>query len=45
MYNAWLSQLIGRGQAPGLQIVPQWSNVLADVALAGLGKRAGIRSR
>jgi hypothetical protein len=42
MYNAWLSQLIGRGQAPGLQIVPQWSNVLADVALAGLGNALGF---
>ncbi len=42
IYNAWLSQLIGRGQAPGLYMVPQWTNVLADVALARLGSALGF---
>ena len=42
MYNAWLSQLIGHGQAPGLYIVPQWNNVLADVALAWLSSTLGL---
>ena len=30
VYNAWLAQLIQRGQAPGLYIVHQWNNVLFD---------------
>jgi hypothetical protein len=33
VYNAWLAQLIGKGQAPGLYIAKQWSNILFDVAL------------
>lgn len=38
LYNAWLEQLIERGQAPGLWIAPQWNNVLFDFLLSGLGK-------
>ncbi len=30
VYNAWLAQLIEKGQAPGLYIVRQWNNVLFD---------------
>jgi hypothetical protein len=30
VYNAWLAQLIEKGQAPGLYIAPQWNNVLVD---------------
>ncbi len=30
VYNAWLAQLIERGQAPGLYIVHKWNNVLFD---------------
>lgn len=30
VYNAWLAQLIEKGQAPGLYVVHQWNNVLAD---------------
>ena len=30
VYNAWLAQLIGKGQAPGLYIARQWNNVLVD---------------
>ena len=30
MYNAWLAQLIAKGQAPGLYFVRQWDNVLFD---------------
>jgi hypothetical protein len=33
VYNAWLAQLIERGQAPGLYIVHQWNNVLFDWTL------------
>jgi hypothetical protein len=30
VYNAWLAQLIEKGQAPGLYFVRQWNNVLFD---------------
>ncbi|MGB8474442.1 MAG: hypothetical protein WCE61_10190 [Candidatus Acidiferrum sp.] len=30
VYNAWLAQLIEKGQAPGLYFVHQWDNVLVD---------------
>src|SRR6202007_2374359 len=30
VYNAWLAQLIEKGQATGLYIVRQWNNVLFD---------------
>ncbi len=38
LYNAWLAQLIERGQITGLKIASQWNNVLFDWLLAGLGK-------
>src|SRR5579863_1633919 len=38
VYNAWLVQLIHRGQAPGLWLAPQWNNVLFDFLLSGLAK-------
>lgn len=41
-YNAWLSQLIAHGQAPGLYIEPRWDNVLSDIALAKLGSVIGL---
>ena len=41
-YNAWLAQLIARGQAPGLWIATQWNNVLFDVCLARLGGIVGL---
>jgi hypothetical protein len=41
-YNAWLSQLIAQGKAPGLYIEPRWNNVLVDVALAKLGPVIGF---
>ncbi|MGB0035025.1 MAG: hypothetical protein WBP79_06085 [Candidatus Acidiferrales bacterium] len=37
LYNAWLVQLIERGQASGLWITRQWNNVLFDFLLSGLG--------
>lgn len=43
-YNAWLAQLIGRGQAPGLWLARQWNNVLFDVSLSGLGSLIGLRA-
>jgi hypothetical protein len=41
-YNAWLAQLIVKGQAPGLYIAPRWSNVLLDVSLRHLGSLLGF---
>jgi hypothetical protein len=41
-YNAWLSQLIAQGQAPGLYIEPRWDNILSDIALAKLGPVVGF---
>lgn len=37
-YNAWLAQLIERGQVSGLWIERRWNNVLFDLLLSGLGK-------
>ena len=41
-YNAWLAQLIERGQAPGLYLAPQRTNILVDVALLRLGSVIGF---
>jgi hypothetical protein len=41
-YNAWLAQLIAKGHAPGLHIVPQWNNVLFDICLQHLGSLLGL---
>jgi hypothetical protein len=41
-YNAWLAQLIERGQAPGLYFAPRWNNILVDVALQRLGNAVGF---
>src|SRR5271168_3565120 len=38
MYNAWLAQLIERGQVSGLWIERRWNNVLFDLLVSGLGK-------
>jgi hypothetical protein len=42
VYNAWLAQLIGKGQAPGLYLARQWDNVLFDVALLHTANVAGF---
>jgi hypothetical protein len=42
VYNAWLGQLIARGQAPGLYIARQWNNVLFDVTLLKLADFVGF---
>ena len=42
VYNAWLAQLIEKGQAPGLYFSTQWNNILFDVALAKLGNWFGF---
>src|SRR5258705_12578987 len=42
VYNAWLAQLIGKGQAPGLYIAKQWKNVLFDVALLRVANLVGL---
>jgi len=41
VYNAWLAQLVDQGLAPGLRIVPQYSNVLFDLMLSGLFRTVG----
>lgn len=43
VYNAWLVQLIQKGQAPGLWIARQWSNILFDLLLSNLGSVFGLR--
>jgi hypothetical protein len=42
VYNAWLAQLIEKGQAPGLYIARQWNNVLFDVLLLKFGNTFGL---
>jgi len=42
VYNAWLAQLIEKGQAPGLYIVRQWNNILFDVSLLHVAKVVGL---
>jgi len=42
VYNAWLTQLIGKGQAPGLYLARQWNNVLFDVALLHVANVLGF---
>jgi hypothetical protein len=41
-YNVWLAQLIAKGQAPGLYIVPRWNNILFDISLYHLGNFLGL---
>lgn len=41
LYNTWLTLLVREGQAPGLELVPQWSNVLFDWLLEGLWRLGG----
>jgi hypothetical protein len=42
VYNAWLAQLIGKGQAPGLYLVGQSHNVLFDVSLLRVANWVGF---
>lgn len=44
LYNAWLVQLIHRGQAPGLWIAHVWTNVLFDYMLSGFGVMFGLHA-
>ena len=41
LYNAWLAQLIERGQAPGLTLSRQSNNVLFDLMLGGFMRAFG----
>ena len=43
LYNAWLAQLVERGQLPGVCIARQWNNVLFDFMLSGLGELFSLR--
>src|SRR5436305_5040590 len=42
VYNAWLAQLIEKGQAPGLYLAHLWNNVFFDVLLLKLGNQFGL---
>jgi hypothetical protein len=42
VYNAWLAQLIEKGQAPGVYFSNQWNNVLFDIALLKTGNLFGL---
>ena len=42
VYNAWLAQLIERGQAPGLYVARQWNNVAFDWLLVKFGNAVGL---
>ena len=42
LYNAWLAQLIEKGQAPGLYLARQFSNVLFDFFLSHLANVFGF---
>lgn len=44
LYNAWLAHLIRHGEAPGLWIGHQWTNVLFDLLLSGLGALFGFHA-
>lgn len=44
LYNAWLVQLIHRGQIPGLYVVHPWTNVLFDYMLSGFGAILGLHA-
>jgi len=41
IYNAWLTLLVEKGQAPGLAIAPQWTNTLFDILLVELLRKFG----
>ena len=43
-YNAWLVQLIESGQAPGLWLARQSTNILFDVTLSGLANLVPLRA-
>ena len=42
VYNAWLAQLIEKGQAPGLYLANRWNNVLFDFILLRLASFLGF---
>jgi hypothetical protein len=42
VYNAWLAQLIAKGQAQGLYVVNRWDNVVFDLMLLKLGSLFGL---
>ncbi len=41
-YNAWLAQLVEKGQAPGLYFAKQWTNVLFDYSLLRVANLLGF---
>lgn len=41
LYNTWLVLLLREGRVSGLELVPQWSNILFDWWLEGLWRLAG----
>ena len=45
VYNAWLAQLIRRGEAPGLWLAHPWTNVLFDLLLSFFGSIFGLAGK
>jgi hypothetical protein len=43
MYNAWLAQLVERGQAPWFWLARRWNNVLFDFWLDALGRVVSLQ--
>jgi hypothetical protein len=41
-YNAWLTSLVLKGQAPGLWVAPQTNNILFDILLLRFGSLVGF---
>jgi hypothetical protein len=42
LYNAWLEKLIAHGQAPGLQVVPVWTNTVFEIVEGWLQRAFGV---
>jgi hypothetical protein len=42
VYNAWLVQLIAKGQAPGLYVATPWNNILFDVTFVRVANWVGF---
>jgi hypothetical protein len=44
LYNAWLAKLIAQGQAPGLWVVPLWTNTVFEVVETSLQRVFSVTS-
>jgi hypothetical protein len=41
VYNAWLAELVEKGQLSGIRVVRQWNNVAFDLLLSAFAKIVG----